>query len=333
MANEFRGPAGWSERIGRRITLRDLHILMAVVQAGSMARAAERMAVSQPVISKTISDLERLLGVRLLDRDRHGAEPTVYGAALLRHGVAAFDALRQGVQDIESLLDPDAGEVRIAASDPLTSGFIPAIIDRLSRAHPRIVFHISSGANLLGIERLRERKLDLIMGRLPRTRFDPDLDVEVLYDEPSLIAAGAGHPLVGRRRIKLAALMDEHWVLPDAESFVGTIVTELFRSNGLDLPRKKVFSTSIQLNNSLLATGRYLAFYPGSVIRLSAGRLGIKVLDLDLPLRSTPLGFITLKGRTLPTAARLFVEEARDVSRPWKESGRVGLKRRAAIHG
>jgi DNA-binding transcriptional LysR family regulator len=121
--------------------------------------------------------------------------------------------------------------------------------------------------------------------------------------------------------------------LPDAESFVGTIVTELFRSNGLDLPRKKVFSTSIQLNNSLLATGRYLAFYPGSVIRLSAGRLGIKVLDLDLPLRSTPLGFITLKGRTLPPAARLFVEEARNVSRPWKESGRVGLKRRAAVHG
>lgn len=122
MANER--SSGWSTRIGRRIKLRDLHVLMAVAQAGSMAKAAERMAVSAPVVSKTIADLEHTLGVRLLDRDRKGAEPTLYGAALLRRGAAAFDELQQGVQDIEALLDPGAGEVRIAASDPVTSGLV-----------------------------------------------------------------------------------------------------------------------------------------------------------------------------------------------------------------
>src|SRR5215468_7360841 len=72
----------WSERIGRRIRLRDLHILLAVVQCKSLATAAQHLAISRPVVSKAIADLEHVLGVRLLERDRHGAEPTIYGAAL-----------------------------------------------------------------------------------------------------------------------------------------------------------------------------------------------------------------------------------------------------------
>jgi hypothetical protein len=91
----------WPDRIGRRLKLRDVHILLAVVQWKSMARAAERLAISQPVFSKAIADLERTVGVRLLDRNRLGAEPTPYGLALLRHGLAAFDELKQGVKEIE----------------------------------------------------------------------------------------------------------------------------------------------------------------------------------------------------------------------------------------
>lgn len=318
MAIEPKAKAGWADRIGRRIKLRDLHVLMAVAQAGSMARAAERLAVSQPVVSKVIADLEAMLGVRLIDRDRHGAEPTVYGQALLRRGVAAFDELRQGVQEVESLLDPGVGELRIAAADPMAAGVIPVVIDRLSRDHPRIVFHIAGGASLLAqqCEALRERKIDLIIGRLPRVIDEPDLDVAVLAEEPMLIVADARNKWVAKRRIKLAELMDEHWVLPDAESYVGSLVVTLFRDHGLGLPHRRVFGTSIQLNNALLATGRYLAFYPGSVIRLSGARLSIKALNLDMPVRSTPLGIITLKGRTPTPVTRLFMDCARDVMKP-----------------
>ena len=115
----------WADRIGRRIRLRDLHILLAVAQSGSMASAAERLAVSQPVVSKVIADLEHVLGVRVLDRDRHGAEPTAYGRALLSRGLAAFDELRQGVKEIEFLLDPTAGELRIGATEPIVAGLLP----------------------------------------------------------------------------------------------------------------------------------------------------------------------------------------------------------------
>ena len=96
----------WSDRIGRRVKLRDLHVLLAVAETRSMAKAAERLAISQPVVSKTIADLEHALGVRLLDRTSRGVEPTAYGRSFIRCGTAVFDEMRRGVQDIEFLADP-----------------------------------------------------------------------------------------------------------------------------------------------------------------------------------------------------------------------------------
>ena len=96
----------WADRIGRRLKLRDLHVLSAVVQWGSMAKAAQHLAVSQPVVSAAVADLENAIGVRLLDRSRRGVEPTIYGRAILKHGMVAFDALKQGVKEIEFLADP-----------------------------------------------------------------------------------------------------------------------------------------------------------------------------------------------------------------------------------
>ena len=85
-----------SERVGRRMKLRDLHVFMTVVQAGSMGKAAQRLNTGQPAVSRSIADLEHMLGVRLLDRDRQGVEPTPYGRAMLDCGVAVFDDLRRG---------------------------------------------------------------------------------------------------------------------------------------------------------------------------------------------------------------------------------------------
>jgi len=105
-----------SDRIGSPIKLHDLHVLMTVVQAGSMGKAALILNTTQPNISRSIGELEHALGVRLLDRHRRGIEPTKYGRALLDCGVAVFDDLRQGVKNIESLADPTAGEVRIGST-------------------------------------------------------------------------------------------------------------------------------------------------------------------------------------------------------------------------
>lgn len=104
----------WTDRIGRRVKLRDLHIALAVAEAGSMTRAAEDLAVSYPVVSKTISELEHTLGVKLFDRSVSGVEPTHYGRALLKSGVAVFDEMRKGLQQIDFIKRPDAGELGLA---------------------------------------------------------------------------------------------------------------------------------------------------------------------------------------------------------------------------
>src|SRR2546427_10074675 len=114
----------WVDRIGRRLKPRDLHVFLAVVEAGNMAKAADRLAISRPVVSKTIADLEHVLGVRLLDRTPKGVEPTLYGRALLRRSLGVFDELKQSVKEIEYLADPSAGEIRIGCTETISAGLV-----------------------------------------------------------------------------------------------------------------------------------------------------------------------------------------------------------------
>src|SRR5262245_57530081 len=109
----YRSPMDTADRIERRLKLHDLRVLMSIVQAGSMSKAAERLGTAQPALSRSIAELEHALGVRLLDRGPRGVAPTNYGRALIKRGAAVFDELRQSVKDIEFLSDPTAGELRI----------------------------------------------------------------------------------------------------------------------------------------------------------------------------------------------------------------------------
>src|SRR5262245_6882519 len=122
----------WNNQIKRRLKLKDLDVFMAVAAVGGMGKAAEILNLSQPAISKAIADLERTLGVRLLDRSRQGVEPTAYGAALLNRGTAVFDELRQGVNDIDYLSDPTTGELRIGVVEGIASDIVAPLIHRLS---------------------------------------------------------------------------------------------------------------------------------------------------------------------------------------------------------
>src|SRR4051812_4653226 len=194
----------WENRIGRRLKLRDLHILITVVQSGSMAMAAKRLAVSQPVVSKTVADLEHTLKVRLLDRGRKGVALTTFGQALLRRGVAAFDELRQGVKEIECLADPTTGEVRIAGTPPMVAGLLPVVVDRLRRRHSRLVFEITETYSGPGFyDELRQRTVDFAIGRLRTGKLDRDLDSEILFDDAPCVAAGKQSRWATRRKIEL----------------------------------------------------------------------------------------------------------------------------------
>jgi DNA-binding transcriptional LysR family regulator len=309
----------WSQRIGRRIKLRDLHILLAVAQCKSIAKAADHLAISQPVVSKVIADLEHTIGVRLVDRDRHGAEPTVYGIALLKRGIAAFDELRQGVKDIEFLAGSTAGELRIGGDQPMAAGLIPAIVDRLARKYPRLTFDVTPLFAATLFRELRERGVDLVVGALHRPVAEDDLNVEILYNDPMCVVAGVQNRWARRRSIALAELVDEPWTLPRPDTPPGTLMREIFHAAGMPVPRAVVISNSIQIHHTLLATGRYLTMFSRSAVLLGGKRSSIKPLPVNLPIRPTPIGIVTLKNRTLNPIAKLFIDHAREIVKPLVE--------------
>jgi DNA-binding transcriptional LysR family regulator len=305
-----------SDRIGNRMKLQDLHVLMTVVQAGSMGKAAQILNTTQPNISRSIGELEQALGVRLLDRHRQGIEPTEYGRALLDCGAAVFDDLRQGVKNIAFLADPTAGELRIGTTTFLAASFVSALVDRLSRRYPRIVFHLVTGYTETLHQELAERNVDLLIIRGSGPIADPRYDFEFLFDDSYVVAAGAQNQWGRRRRIEIAELVNELWVLPPPDSVIGSIVMDAFRASGLDYPRVSVVTDCPHMRISLLATGRFVTIFPASAFRFLAKRSELKILPVELPTARRPNGVVTLKNRALSPVAKLFIDCAREVAKP-----------------
>ena len=161
-----------------------------------------------------------------------------------------------------------------------------------------------------------------MIGRRFGSHPDEPLDFETLYDNPYVVMAGAKNPWVRKRKVALADLMDEPWVLPPLDSTVGSFFAEGFRAHGLDLPNTTVVAYAYEVRVSLLATNRYLTILPESVLRFPAANPRIRLVPADLPLRRMPIGIITLKSRTLSPAAQLFIEAAREIAKPLAKSKR-----------
>jgi DNA-binding transcriptional LysR family regulator len=305
----------WDERIGRRLKLRDLYVLKTVAQLGSMGKAGAELAVSQPAVSKAITDLEHVLGVRLLDRSRQGVEPTCYGNTLLKWSAVFFDNLKQSVEEIDFLADPTVGEVRIGTGEGMPPGLISAVIDRMLRQHPRFTFRVIQAAtNDLQYRDLRDRDVDLIFGRLTMPITDKDLKVEVLFRDPFLPVAGLNSKWFKRRRIEPAELIEEPWCLFDGRQFLSS-VAKAFRTKGLEMPRWTIITNSFQLGFAMAATGRVLTVATASRLRLGGKRLGVRPLPVDLALGSIPTGIVTLKNRSIGPAAQQFIDCARVVAK------------------
>jgi DNA-binding transcriptional LysR family regulator len=305
----------WEGRIGRRIRLRDLHIFFAVAECGSMAKAGSRLGVTQPAISKAVGDLEAAVAVRLLDRSPQGIAPTIYGHALLKCGLAVFDELRQGMRSIETLADPTAGEIRIGCQATLAETMLPALIEQLS-PYPRVAFHITELISpTFEFPELRDRTIDLMLALLPGPttghKLGDDVSVETVFDDRLFVVAGIQSRWARRRKIELAELADESWLLAPPGSWMSSFVAEAFTEKGLGMPRIKVASYSVPLLYSLYPTGRYIGVLGGLTLRLSGRRLGIKALPIDLPVWPWPVAIVMLKNRTVSPVVELFIEHVR----------------------
>jgi DNA-binding transcriptional LysR family regulator len=312
----------WIDRVERRVKLRDLHILLVLIESGSMGRAAKQLAISQPVVSKTIADLEHALGVRLLDRTSQGVAATVYGRALLDCGTAVFDDLRRGMQEIAFLSDPTVGELRIGGAGPFIDGLIPAVISRLADRHPRIEFHVIDSDPASLCRMLRERRIDLAILRTSTSMYSDDLESDALFDEPLFVIAGLNNPLSRRRKVDLRDLLGEPWAMPELDNVASALIADGFRAAGITPPTPQVVSDSTAVRTRLVEMGRFLTFLPGSTLHFGASWLRVKTLPVKLSMKAPPTEIITLKNRTSNAIARLFIAELHSLAKPLKKGSR-----------
>src|SRR5258705_108307 len=242
----------WESRLGRRLRVRDLYILSTVVKSGGMAKAARQLAMSQPAVSEAIANLEHMLGVRLLDRSPRGIEPTIYAEAMLKRSTIVFDELKQSVTDVESLADPTTGELTIGCPEPIAATALPHIMQRFAEKYPRVVLRVDDVLSpAIKSSGLRERKFDLVMVRPrvppPKDHVVDDLNVEYLFDDPLVVTAGMHTKWARRRKIDLAELADEPWILAPPQTWTYECVAEAFQARGLAMPKVNFVTLSVHL--------------------------------------------------------------------------------------
>jgi DNA-binding transcriptional LysR family regulator len=297
--------------------LRDLHVFATAVRLGSMAKAAKELGVSQPAVSEVIAELEHTLGVRLLDRVPRGVEPTVYGSALLRRSIAAFDELRQGIKEIEFLSDPTAGELRIGCPESIAAGYLQPVIAHFTKAQPRVMLDVDTVNTQSFSPKLRDRSLDLVLARGGRPLDEPglveDFAIETVFDDKLVVVVGKDNPLARRRKLSWAELADQPWVLAGTDVWNYRLVAEAFNAHGLQPPKPQMKTLSVHLRADMAASSNYITTFPWSVLLFHVN-LQLKVLPVDLPSKSWPIMAVTLRHRTPNPIVTRFLEAARAVS-------------------
>jgi DNA-binding transcriptional LysR family regulator len=302
----------WDDRLGRRLRLKDFHTLQTVAETGSMAKASERLALSQPAISKAISDMERVLGVPLLERSSRGVELTECGRLLIDHSRVIFDEIRQSVTSIEQLSDPASGLIRIGTTEPVM-GVVAEIIHAVARQHPRISYEVTVGETDALVRELRERTFDVVLTRWAPASAADDLAAHVLFKSPFVVMVEKHHPLLRRKKLSLGDLMEEQWTFSPPDTFAGRVMIDLFRRRKLPFPPTVVTTNSVFMRLSLVASGHFLTVLPAQLLRHRPNSTWLRALDIDLGDSSQPTASLTLKKRKAGGALRLFQQISLEV--------------------
>ncbi len=303
----------WDKQLGRRLKLQALHAFCAVVERGSISQAARYFGCSQPAISALIAELEGAVGVRLLDRSARGVEPNIYGQALLKRWAVALDELKQGINDIDVLNGAAAGELRIACTEGVGSAILRPIIEAFSTSHPSVCLRVDHAETILaGLARLRDRSVDICLGRWRKLPIaEGDFEVEVLFDDATVVAASKRGRWAHRSKVDLAELADRSWILTPPESWNYSIIAESFRRVGLAMPKPFLMTYSVPLRANLVVNSERITVFPASVLRFNWDNLGLMALPVDLPSQAWPIAIVTLKHRVLTPAAQLFCSQLR----------------------
>lgn len=295
------------EAFVRGVQLRHLRCLVAVAQERHLARAAERLSLSQPAMSKTLAELESLAGARLVDRGTAGRRGiqrfTVAGEQLLMHALRVLEAV-----DASALaMAPGGGErlerLRIGALPSVAPSLLPDALTALRERLPALQVQVQTGANGGLLDALRAGELDLVAGRMSDPQLMTGLTFELLYTEPLALLVRPGHPLASTAAPSMQDVL-AHPLVVYSEGTIPRHHTESFLSGlGLALPAAVTQTLDIAVARALIARSDAVWFTPYGAARddLDAGRLA--KLDIDMAGTEEPVGLL-LRADAEPTAAR-----------------------------
>lgn len=301
-------------QVARRVTLKELRLLLAVSRSGSILKAASEIGMTQPALSKAISELEATLGVRLFDRTNRGVCLTPHGDVLARRATGVFEELRQAGDELQSLTEADRGELRLGGTPAMCAGALPHAIAAVRLHRPRFTFQITELESARLASEVAARSVDLGIGRKPAGSSD-ELEFEPLFEDPLCIVAGAQHPLASKKSVKLKDTALHPWTLPSGEEGVAAHLDAEFRRQGVSLPSPAVTTMSMLVRSELVAAHDHLTVMYGSILRFGRLPASLRVLPVDLPT-GIPVGLIRSKNRTLAPSAEVFIQVLRDAVSP-----------------
>ena len=279
-----------------RIRLRHLQCFVAVAQHGNLRRAALALAITQPAVTKTLNELEDIVGKPLFVRGRGGTTPTAEAEAFMPHVRASLHALGQAVDSVRR--EPEHAPLRIGVLPTVASSFLPRVLGPLLAQRPALDVRIGTGRNTQLIEQLRAREVDAVIGRLADPELMRGLSFEHLYAEPVVIVVRPKHPLL-RAPARRGARLDiarYPCVLPPSGTLIRQVADGFLAQHGIAASAGRIETLDIAFARTMVLQGDHLWFTPlGAVQRdLESGAL------VRLAPRLTPEEAVGLMLRTEP---------------------------------
>lgn len=310
----------WSQlSLSRKLRFYQFMVFERALATGSLQRAANELALTQPAISKIIHELEQYFGGALFERSSRGVQPTELGALLGRRVKSMMADFQHMTDEVNAFKEGTSGHVVIGTSVSASAKLLPMALIALKSRVPDVLVTVREDQIERLFSGLASGEIDVAMGRLPPQPLSHaySLRHEVLFDEALCLVGGARHwrdRIPAGTRIDPAALADLPWVLPVPESPSRLAVDNYIRRHGHPIPRDAIESASILANITLLMETSRVCLMSRSTVRefVDAGLLC--VLD-DEPAGSLgAVGFSVRADKELKPACRMFVECLREVA-------------------
>lgn len=296
------------------IKLRHLQLVVALDQFRHLGRTAEFLSVSQPAVSKMLTEVENMLALTLFDRSTRGTEPTANGQAIVRFARSVLADYERTRDEIASEASGAAGRTRVGSMVVAMPVLLAGAVKLLKQRSAQATVMVEEGDLTHLLPKLRLGELDLFVGRLEPGYAAPDLETEPLFNEPMVLVVKPDHALAHKVAPDWNDIATMPCVLPPPWASLRVKIEQTFYRYGLH-PPVDIIETSSFLALSTFVKERDAAGFLARSVGLHFQKEGLfKVLPMDVPIELPPIGLITARGRRLTSSSQQLMDCLRTVA-------------------